>query len=78
MVHKIANDNVRPAKATAVTQERPCPICGKPARRETRPFCSKRCADVDLHRWLGGVYRVPADEADESGSEQGPEPEDDR
>jgi endogenous inhibitor of DNA gyrase (YacG/DUF329 family) len=36
-----------------------------------RPFCSKRCADVDLHRWLGGVYRVPAqpdhDEDDQAG-----------
>ncbi len=36
-----------------------CPICGKPARTETRPFCSRRCADVDLSRWLGGVYRIP-------------------
>jgi len=39
---------------------RPCPICGKPAAFTDRPFCSKRCADVDLHRWLGGVYAVPA------------------
>ncbi|HEY4846457.1 MAG TPA: DNA gyrase inhibitor YacG [Methylocella sp.] len=39
---------------------RPCPICGKPAVFATRPFCSKRCADVDLHRWLGGVYAIPA------------------
>ena len=30
-----------------------------------RPFCSKRCADVDLHRWLGGIYAIPAVEADE-------------
>lgn len=41
---------------------KPCPICGKAARFETSPFCSKRCADVDLHRWLGGVYAVPTDE----------------
>ncbi len=39
---------------------RPCPICGKPAASADRPFCSKRCADVDLHRWLGGVYAIPA------------------
>jgi uncharacterized protein len=39
---------------------RPCPICGKPAAFTTRPFCSKRCADVDLHHWLGGVYAIPA------------------
>ena len=38
----------------------PCPICGKPADHATRPFCSKRCADVDLSRWLSGVYAVPA------------------
>lgn len=39
-----------------------CPICGAPTHARYRPFCSKRCADVDLHRWLGGVYRVPAEE----------------
>jgi endogenous inhibitor of DNA gyrase (YacG/DUF329 family) len=39
---------------------KPCPICGKPAVFATRPFCSKRCADIDLHRWLGGVYAIPA------------------
>ena len=39
---------------------RPCPICGKPAAFNDRPFCSKRCADIDLHRWLGGVYAIPA------------------
>ncbi|RAI03891.1 DNA gyrase inhibitor YacG [Acuticoccus sediminis] len=43
---------------------RPCPVCGKPAAHATRPFCSKRCADVDLHRWLGGHYRVPVVEED--------------
>lgn len=36
-----------------------CPICGRPHVTEFRPFCSKRCADVDLSRWLGEVYRVP-------------------
>lgn len=39
---------------------RACPICGKPAVTLMRPFCSKRCADVDLHRWLSGVYAIPA------------------
>ena len=41
---------------------RPCPICGKPPAEAYTPFCSKRCADVDLHRWLGGVYAVPTEE----------------
>ena len=38
----------------------PCPICGKPATDAARPFCSKRCADVDLGRWFSEDYRVPA------------------
>jgi endogenous inhibitor of DNA gyrase (YacG/DUF329 family) len=42
-----------------------CPICGKPADAVLRPFCSKRCADVDLHRWLSGVYVVPVTEDEE-------------
>ncbi len=37
-----------------------CPICGKAPTAETRPFCSKRCADVDLGRWFSEAYRVPA------------------
>jgi endogenous inhibitor of DNA gyrase (YacG/DUF329 family) len=48
--------NSRDTKAAA----RPCPICGKPASVEDRPFCSRRCADVDLHRWLKGSYAIPA------------------
>ena len=40
-----------------------CPICGKPAdNARTRPFCSARCADVDLGRWFTGRYAVPATE----------------
>jgi uncharacterized protein len=45
--------------ADEAPKARPCPICGKPATSDMRPFCSKRCADVDLHRWLGGTYAVP-------------------
>lgn len=36
-----------------------CPICSKPSDPAYRPFCSKRCADVDLGRWLTGGYTVP-------------------
>jgi endogenous inhibitor of DNA gyrase (YacG/DUF329 family) len=43
-----------------------CPICRKPVQVAYRPFCSKRCADVDLQRWLRGAYAVPAEE-DEGG-----------
>ncbi|NBJ11590.1 DNA gyrase inhibitor YacG [Microvirga arsenatis] len=42
-----------------------CPICGKPAESQYRPFCSKRCADVDLNRWLSGGYAIPAVESEE-------------
>lgn len=42
-----------------------CPICGKPAQEATRPFCSSRCRDVDLNRWLSGSYVFPASEGDE-------------
>jgi endogenous inhibitor of DNA gyrase (YacG/DUF329 family) len=46
-----------------------CPICGKPAQQATRPFCSDRCKEVDLHRWLSGAYAIPAasDDEDEDG-----------
>jgi len=44
---------------------RRCPICGKPASDATRPFCSSRCRDVDLNRWLSGTYVVPGSENDE-------------
>ncbi len=36
-----------------------CPICGKPAEAGSLPFCSKRCAQVDLGRWFTGQYAVP-------------------
>ncbi|WP_324753645.1 DNA gyrase inhibitor YacG [Roseovarius sp. Pro17] len=37
-----------------------CPICKRPTEAAHRPFCSKRCADVDLARWLGGGYAIPS------------------
>jgi len=42
------------------TPARKCPICGKPAVDQFKPFCSKRCADIDLNRWLTGNYVIPA------------------
>jgi endogenous inhibitor of DNA gyrase (YacG/DUF329 family) len=54
---------------TSPDQARRCIICGKPQAERLRPFCSRRCADIDLHRWLTGVYAVPAqdDESHENG-----------
>jgi endogenous inhibitor of DNA gyrase (YacG/DUF329 family) len=43
----------------------PCPICRKPAEAAYAPFCSKRCADVDLSRWLKGSYAIPGPVAEE-------------
>jgi len=40
-----------------------CPICSKPAEQKYKPFCSKRCADVDLARWFGERYAVPTEES---------------
>ena len=39
-----------------------CPVCGKPGLPDYRPFCSKRCANIDLGRWLKESYRVPTEE----------------
>jgi uncharacterized protein len=46
---------------------RTCPECAKPTTDKYRPFCSKRCADLDLGRWLNGSYAIPVVEED-SGS----------
>jgi hypothetical protein len=43
-----------------------CPICGKPTAADYRPFCSRRCADVDLGRWLTESYRIPVETEDEA------------
>lgn len=36
-----------------------CPVCGRPVVPAARPFCSRRCAEVDLGRWLTGQYVLP-------------------
>ena len=42
-----------------------CPICGRRSSSEHRPFCSPRCQEVDLGRWLAGVYQIPGPPAEE-------------
>jgi endogenous inhibitor of DNA gyrase (YacG/DUF329 family) len=51
---------------SAVAKAR-CPLCGKPRSESFRPFCSKRCADIDLARWLGGTYAIAAVESSDDG-----------
>jgi endogenous inhibitor of DNA gyrase (YacG/DUF329 family) len=48
-----------PAKGPEKGSAKPCPICGKPAQEASRPFCSERCRDVDLNRWLSNSYAIP-------------------
>ena len=58
------------ATVTPLRPKRPCPECGRPSARETYPFCSTRCKEVDLNRWLSGAYAIPVrdDEEDEDGA----------
>ncbi|HEY2034730.1 MAG TPA: DNA gyrase inhibitor YacG [Rhizomicrobium sp.] len=46
--------------------KRKCAVCGKPQDAAFRPFCSKRCADIDLGKWLKGTYVLPGDELPDS------------
>ena len=46
-----------------------CPVCGKAVDPRLRPFCSRRCADVDLGRWFGEHYAVPARPQDDEGDD---------
>ena len=58
--------NVEPLRKTM-----PCPECRRPSDREHYPFCSKRCRELDLSRWLSGSYAIPVadDEAKPDGEE---------
>jgi endogenous inhibitor of DNA gyrase (YacG/DUF329 family) len=50
------------AAEAGAPRQRLCPICCKPAAEATLPFCSSRCADVDLHRWLSDAYAIPGED----------------
>lgn len=54
-----------------------CPVCGEPRVPKYRPFCSKRCADIDLGRWFTGAYAIPTEEIpddfDIGSAESGPD-----
>ncbi len=54
-------------------RKRACPICAMAAKAAYRPFCSARCAEVDLGRWLTGRYRIPATEPPDDFSQGGAE-----
>ena len=58
---RTARDNVEPLR-----KSRPCPECGRPSVRASYPFCSERCRNVDLNRWLTGSYAIPVTEEEEN------------
>ena len=64
------NKQSEPAKSAAESATKPlpkCPTCGAPADSKARPFCSSRCADVDLGNWFQEKYAIPAvDAADDT------------
>ncbi|MEQ9814009.1 MAG: DNA gyrase inhibitor YacG [Azospirillaceae bacterium] len=56
---------------TTQPQTTHCPICRKEAVPPFKPFCSRRCRDVDLNRWLGERYAIPAVETEPANEEDG-------
>ncbi len=62
----------KPASNVApLRKARPCPECSRPSSREDYPFCSNRCRNLDLNRWLNGAYAVPTvDDESKSGGEE--------
>jgi endogenous inhibitor of DNA gyrase (YacG/DUF329 family) len=61
----MTDESTSPKTSAAPKPIRRCPVCSRPAAEASRPFCSPRCRDVDLHRWLSGSYVIPATEGDE-------------
>jgi endogenous inhibitor of DNA gyrase (YacG/DUF329 family) len=53
---------------------RPCPICKRMSLPAFHPFCSKRCADIDLSRWFSGVYAAPAEDDPDAADRDAPPP----
>ncbi|MFK7878241.1 DNA gyrase inhibitor YacG [Roseobacter sp.] len=43
-----------------------CPMCGKETKMDVRPFCSRRCANLDLARWFNGSYAVPSTQLEDT------------
>ncbi len=54
------------ASMSSAADPGPCPICGKLGQARFSPFCSRRCADIDLGRWLKGGYAIPGRPEDET------------
>jgi hypothetical protein len=61
------------AEIVTFLKRKPCPICKRLSDPKHHPFCSERCREVDLNRWLGGNYAIPAVEADDDGANNPPD-----
>lgn len=59
------------SKVTPLRVPRPCPECNRPSSRDDYPFCSNRCRNIDLNRWLSGSYVIPAAESAEDSDDEG-------
>ncbi|MCX7302889.1 MAG: DNA gyrase inhibitor YacG [Hyphomicrobiales bacterium] len=59
------------ATVTPLRPKRPCPECGRPSARDKYPFCSARCKNVDLGRWLTGAYAIPEREGEDEDGRPG-------
>ena len=68
----MAAKKAKPGRKTQ-TSTGTCPICGKPRDEQYRPFCSRRCADVDLGRWLSESYAMPLPDSEAIGDDDEPE-----
>jgi hypothetical protein len=62
-----------PLHPVRLRPKRPCPVCQKPSQHKFHPFCSARCSNIDLSRWLNGRYAVPAAEEPQPEEGQGGE-----
>ncbi|WP_144409633.1 DNA gyrase inhibitor YacG [Martelella endophytica] len=60
------------ASVEPLRKPRQCPECGRPSSRDTYPFCSARCRELDLSRWLTGSYAIPvAEDESKAGGDEG-------
>ncbi|HSR54756.1 MAG TPA: DNA gyrase inhibitor YacG [Alphaproteobacteria bacterium] len=76
MADETRDDGKPPERPSAEVKEfraagrgKKCPVCGNPVNVTYRPFCSRRCADLDLGRWLREDYRIPAEQPPDGGEE---------
>ncbi|WP_425493425.1 DNA gyrase inhibitor YacG [Hoeflea prorocentri] len=63
---RMSSENKSASNVEPLRKTRPCPECNRPSVRASYPFCSERCRNVDLQRWLTGSYAIPVTEEEEN------------